>query len=533
MFGVSMKNRKVLYLPPARPAYSGDVLPLPPGSTGDVEAGLPAGVGALLRRALQLLNAGHFEQSVACARQAISIDQGCGFLRLLLGVALAQGGRRREALEAFTWAAALAPHDPQIRYNLAVALHESGQQELAMVEYRACLERDPDCANALWNYGELLRLREHFDKALECFDRLADLECRLRDKAAHRMAVCCAYLGLDERAAALFETQIAADDDPVTHWEYAHFLLGRGRFTDAWPHHARRFDAGRKINLTGMGFPYPAWSGQFEAGSTLIVSGEQGAGDEILFAAFLPLLLQRARSAGMHVVVVCRPALVRLFRESFPSASVLGGMVTQDPDLGAIDKQSLRIWRISIGDLPLWLEKPEPAAYLTPAPEDRSAARQLVAQSRSGDGCRHIGVVWSANPVSSASNRLARSVPSELLNTHLKDIGCVRFYSLMPAEHRADLAGLPDLPVIDLSHFLTDFSRTAAAMQCLDEIVSVCTSSANLAGALGLKTHVLLQKHADWRWCGDTAWYPDVVTYRQEARADWGTCLQALSANWR
>ncbi|WP_412528466.1 tetratricopeptide repeat protein [Burkholderia lata] len=533
MFGVSMKNRKVLYAPPARPACIADGLPLPAGATGDVEPGFRASVGALSQRTLQLLNVGHFEQSAACARQAISIDQGSGFLRLLLGVALTQGGRRREALEAFTRAAVLAPHDPQIRYNLAVALHESGQQERAMVEYRACLERDPDCANALWNYGELLRLREHFDKALECFDRLAHLEGRLRDKAAHRMAVCCAYLGLDERARALFETQIAEDNDPVTHWEYAHFLLGRGRFRDAWPHYARRFDAGKEISLKGMSFPYSIWSGQFESGSTLIVSGEQGAGDEILFAAFLPLLLKRARSANMRVVVVCRPALVRLFRESFPSASVLGGMVTQEPDLRAFAQESSRIWRIPIGDLPLWLDKPEPDAYLKPAPEDQHTARQLVAQSRSGDGCRHIGIVWSANPVSTASNRLARSVPSELLNAYLKDIGGVHFYSLMPAEHRAVLAGVPDLPVTDLSHFLTDFSRTAAAMQCLDEIVSVCTSSANLAGALGLKTHVLLQKHADWRWFGDTAWYSDVVTYRQEARADWGTCLQALSANWR
>ncbi|MGU7770477.1 tetratricopeptide repeat protein [Burkholderia sp. MR1-5-21] len=527
-----MRVRNGLHSSAVVPACITDALPLH-GSTGSFAPGVPTSAAALSKRAWQLLNAGHFEQSAACARQAVAIDPGSGFLRLLLGVALMQGGRRREALGELARAAELAPRDPQIRYNLAVALHESGQQELAMVEYRACLERDPNCANALWNYGELLRLREHFDKALECFDRLVRLESGLRDKAAHRMAVCCAYLGLDERAQALFETQIAEDDDPLTHWEYAHFLLGRGRFTDAWPHYARRFDAAGKIGFKGMGFPYPSWRGQFEAGSTLIVSGEQGAGDEILFAAFLPSLLQRAGAADMRVVVVCRPALVRLFSESFPSARVLGGMVAQEPDIREIVEETSRIWHIPIGDLPLWLDKPEPAAYLKPAPEDQNAARRLVAASRSSDDCRRIGIVWSANPASTASNRLARSVPSEPLNACLKGIGGVRFFSLMPSEHRAVLAGVPDLPVTDLSCFLTDFSRTAAAMQCLDEIVSVCTSSANLSGALGLKTHVLLQKHADWRWCGNTAWYPDVETYRQEVRADWGTCLQALSANWR
>ncbi|WP_177313079.1 tetratricopeptide repeat protein [Burkholderia ubonensis] len=527
-----MGGRKELHAPSVTPACIADVSSVRAGP-GGFAPGVPTQADALAKRAWQLLNGGDFEQSAACARQAVSIDPGGGFVRLILGVALNQAGRRREALDELARAAVLAPRDPQIRYNLAVALHESGQQARAMDEYRACLERDPACADALWNYGELLRLREHFDEALDCFDRLVRLESRLRDKAAHRMAVCCAHLGLDDRAQALFEKQISEDDDPLTHWEYAHFLLGRGRFTEAWPHYARRFDAGERIGLKGMRFPYPSWCGQFEAGSTLIVSCEQGAGDEILFAAFLPSLVRRARSADMRVVVVCRPALVRLFRESFPSARVLGGMVTKEPDLGDIVKQSSRIWHIPIGDLPLWMDKPEPAAYLKPAPEDQRAARRLIASSRAGDGCRHIGIAWSANPLSSASNRRARNVPSEQLNAWLKDIRGVRFYSLMPAEHGAALAGVPDLHVTDLAFFLTDFSRTAAAMQCLDEIVSVCTSSANLSGALGLKTHVLLQKHADWRWCGDTGWYRDVVTYRQETRADWGTCLQALSANWR
>lgn len=165
-----------------------------------------------------------------------------------------------------------------------------------------------------------------------------------------------------------------------------------------------------------------------------------------------------------------------------------------------------------------------------PLPSDATTEVEPGSPTRTAALSRNLPSGCASRPKHSGASC---SVPSERLNAYLKDIGGVHFYSPMPTEHRAVLAGVPDLPVTDLSHFLTDFSRTAAATQCLDEIVSVRTSSANLAGALGLKTHVLLQKHADWRWFGDTAWYPDVVTYRQEARADWGTCLQALSANWR
>jgi hypothetical protein len=173
-----------------------------------------------------------------------------------------------------------------------------------------------------------------------------------------------------------------------------------------------------------------------------------------------------------------------------------------DPDLAAV------LW-----NLPSWQRTPAPAAYLIPHPEDRASAQE-AASSGSRYGCRHIGMVWSANPVSTAGNRRARSVLSELLNEHLKDIDGVRFYTLMPAEHRAAVAAVPDLAITDLSSFVADFSGTAVARECMDVIVSVCTSSANLAGALGLKTCVLLQKHADWRWHNDTAWDPGVETHR-------------------
>ena len=79
-----------------------------------------------------------------------------------------------------------------------------------------------------------------------------------------------------------------------------------------------------------------------------------------------------------------------------------------------------------------------------------------------------------------------------------------------------------------MSTLLSDFSRTAALMQDMDAVVTVCTSTANLAGALGLPACVLLQKHADWRWHGDTAWYPKTRCYRQQITSDWSGPLQQL-----
>jgi hypothetical protein len=376
----------------------------------------------------------------------------------------------------------------------------------------------------------MLRLREHFAKALDCFEQLLQIEGTKRDKMAHRMAVCCAALHLDQQADDLFNEQIKADDDPVTHWEYAHFLLGRGRFTQAWPHYARRFDAGERIHLYRANYPYPFWNGEFEAGAALVVHGEQGAGDEILFATFFRTLLKKAKQAGMRVVVACRPALVRLFEASFPGAIVVAHEIQRPADVRSATEGCRQVWQVMMGDLGLWLRKPAPASYLVPQPEDVAYMRALLGER---EGLR-IGLSISSNPYSPQANRRQRNVNLALLNEHAKQLKSghpdVRFYSLDTEECRPALAALADVPVSDLSAHLTDYSRTAALMTHLDIVVSVCTSTANLAGALGCDTQVLLQRHADWRWFDDTAWFPDAKTYRQQIPSDWSLPLNHLFA---
>ncbi len=498
-----------------------------------------------LRLALDAIAARAWPAAIHHAERAIAVAGDNGFAHMVHGVALTGAGRFDSALPALEHATRLAPRDPRTHYNFAVSLQQAGQALRAMAAYRACLEIEPRFADALWNYGECLRLREHFELALELFDRLASVEGRNRLHAAHRMAVCCAYLGDAERADALFRAQLAENDDPATHWEYALFLLQQQRVDEAWPHYARRFDAGARIGLRAIERPHPAWNGQFEKDALLLVTGEQGAGDEILFAAFIPELLRRADASGMRVVIACRPELVRLFRASFPGVQVESAALLEarPPRASfAMDARgaSSNAWHAYIGDIPRWLDKPPVAAYLQADHADLAEARALIGDTgapagRRGDGQPlgrplKVGLVWSSNPAVVPENRTARNVASTLINGWLGGLGNVTFYSLMPTPHVERIAEVPDLPLVDLSAFVTDFSRTAAAIQCLDCVVSVCTSTANLAGALGADLHVLLQRHADWRWAdGGRAWYPNVTLYRQARRGDWSASLAALA----
>lgn len=120
----------------------------------------------LAQHALSLLHSNAGEQCVACAEQAIAMEPHNGFIRIVLGVALKRIGRGLEALEQLELATVFAPDSAQAHYNFAVTLHEAGRDGNAMAEYRKCLECDPDYVDALWNYGELLRLNEHFEQAL-------------------------------------------------------------------------------------------------------------------------------------------------------------------------------------------------------------------------------------------------------------------------------------------------------------------------------------------------------------------------------
>lgn len=476
--------------------------------------------------ALASLHRGDYSRAIDEAREAVRFDASDSFAMLVLGAALGGADRASEAISVLYQAKALAPEDAQVRYNLAVSLQKCGNLESAMYEYRACLDIAPESADALWNYGELLRLREHFEKALECFERLFLIEGRLRPKAAHRMAVCCSYLRLYERAEKFFQDQIGEDDDPLTHWEYAHCLLAQGRFEEAWPHYAYRFEARVRIGVKKNYSTFETWDGQFRARSVLMVRGEQGAGDEILFSAFLPNLLMRATVAQMKVVVVCRPELGRLFQESFPSAIILHDDDLCSSKLVKLIDGAMNVWHTNIGDLPLYVDKPLPAIYLKPKMEDLELANKIIGKKK--DGVRRIGLCWSANPSVTQENRIARNVPSSMINEYLKGINGVEFYSLMPFEHNKTLGSVPDVNIKDLSFFVTDFSRTAAAIEIMDEVISVCTSTANLAGALGKKVSVLLQKYSDWRWADEEFWFVNVACYRQSKKSDWGGVLSNI-----
>jgi len=247
-------------------------------------------------------------------------------------------------------------------------------------------------------------------------------------------------------------------------------------------------------------------SGGDPAGRTILVRAEQGLGDAIHFARYLPLI----RDAGGVPVLLCAPSLLALI-QSMPGVRAVSTDAPLPPYDAWTDQMSLpRLMGTTLDSIPA------AGGYLTADPQRAERWRQRLPAGRK------IGLVFAGNPRHPGDRR--RSIPIELIRP-LLEIDGVSFVSLQHGESAA-ACGLPDLTA-----WMTDFAETAALIENLDLVISVDTSVAHLAGALGKPTWLMLPAAPDWRWMlhrPDSPWYRSMRLFRQDKPGDWGGVLHRV-----
>lgn len=279
--------------------------------------------------------------------------------------------------------------------------------------------------------------------------------------------------GRHEEAEATYRAWLALEPaNPAPAYGLSHLLLARGAYAEGWSLYEARAD----IPETGVKKPplsFPEWRG--EAVKSLLIWPEQGFGDQIMFARWIPELAAR----GMDVTLLTPPPLVRLF----------GGLgVAIMPAEGAVAIPRHDAWCL-IGSLPRLIGTLPSAPYL------QGAA-----------GGRGVGVMPVGNP--RQVNDVNRSLPTELAE-NLRRLG----RDLAPEATGAK-----------------DFQDTAEIIRDLEAVVTVDTSVAHLAGAMGKPVRILLAHDACWRWgrANRSAFYPSADLIRQPRPGDWGAALQQL-----
>ena len=444
----------------------------------NVSAPVPAEIIDELRmlaaRSAQSYAARNYEDAITDYRRIVQIMPGFSEAHSNLGVALFDLGRLSEAEDAFRQAIAANQDSAEAWSNLGYALQELGRNEDAIQALQRAVSLRQDYAEALSNLGHAL----------------------------HREG------RSDEAEVALHKANAVSPDHARAHNNLAQVLLRKGDYAAGWPHYEWRWQA---IGMNPPTYAVPVWDGSALDGKTILIYGEQGLGDTIQFARFVP---QVAAMGGRVVLAVQRP-LVELMRQ-LPAT-----IIAVDEPLPAFDTH------ISLLSLPRVLGATlETIPAVVPYLSGQSDVARPFMPMLSTSGKLKVGVVWAGNP--QHANDRNRSIPFSAFS-RLFSVPGVQFVSLQ--------VGRVDEPLykhgtIDLFPFLSDFTDTAVAIDHLDLCICADTSVAHLAGAMGCELWVMLPHSPDWRWMMDrldSPWYPSARLFRQTAAGHWDDVVERVA----
>lgn len=436
------------------------------------------------------------------------------------GKALYDLKRLDEAIASYDRALALKPDYAPAWCNRADALNDLERFEDALTGYDQAIALKPDYAEAWSNRGAALQYLYRLEEALACHDKALALNPGYAETHSNRGSVLNSLKRPDE-ALASFDQAIALKPDfGRAHFNKAITLLGLGNLEEGW----REFEWRRKmVELSGnRAFPKPLLTSSDNVqGKTVLVHFEHGFGDTIQFFRYLELLDR----AGARILFNVQPKLQRLLSSSgFP-------LTFADPD----DPNLAYDCHVPLMSLPLVFGTrldsiPANVPYISP--EDG-----LIRKWRDrlgGDGFK-IGICWSGS-LTHLKGHQGRVFPLTCFEKLSKRAG-VRLISLQKGDGEQDLKSLPPGMRVesfdDLDAGGHAFVDTAAIMKCLDLVITSDTSTCHLAGALGVRTFLVLQYVPDWRWMFDRAdspWYPTMRLFRQNSDGDWNTVFREIES---
>jgi Flp pilus assembly protein TadD len=424
----------------------------------------------------------------------------------LLGLLLARSGDADAAASCYESALDLAPQDAATWSDYGHLLQQSKRNEEAERAYRQALAVDPESTPALNNLGLLMYEQDRLEESEALLLRAAAAPVPPPDVWANLANLRVAQNRIDEALALSDRARAAGLDTPELHFSRAMTLLVAGRLPEGFAEYEHRFGtriyAGMRRKGQGC-----LWQGEPLAGRTLLLWAEQGMGDTLQFVRYVPAL----RARGARVVLEAQAPLQRLLATSLgvevrPPGSTWEGVDHHCPLMSLPHR-----FGTTLDDIPWtgpYLRAPD--AGTGPWPELDAA------------GNLKVGLVWAGNP--SHLNDANRSVPLSAL-APLAGLCRVTFFPLQlgPAAAQREAFCAPGRWV-DLTPRIRDFADTAAVLSRLDLLVTVDTSVAHLAGALGCPAWVLVPWAPDWRWMlgrEDTPWYPTLRLLRQPAPGAW------------
>ncbi|MDR3448636.1 MAG: tetratricopeptide repeat protein [Alphaproteobacteria bacterium] len=439
--------------------------------------------------ALSLVHEKYYDEALDFARRAVELNAAFGDGWLTLCNVAEKLKDYDLALRAGERARILMPQNHFAWFGYGVALNRVGRDADAISAYQRALALNPTRSDILDNLAQTYQSLNRLEEAEQTFRKAVEVAGQVIE-------------GEDVR-------EVDESEYGNRHWHLALIELLRGKYKSGFARYRSRFTDIKELKR--LSFSFPLWKGEPLQGKTLLVCDEQGYGDTLMLARFLPVLRQQ----GARVVFLVHKVLVPLFTGWDGADLVLphGGQIPPcDYFCSSFDLPH----RLNIN-----LENlPHEVPYLPILPPD-PALQVSGAKPK-------IGIVWGGSPLH--LNDQKRSVPLPVF-ADLFTVPDVSFYSFNRDLKPGDAEMLPHYKIENLVPHLTDFAKAARLVDQMDLMIVCDTANAHLAGGMGKKVWVLLPFAPDWRWLtgrDDSPWYPTARLFRQPAPGDWAGAVAAV-----
>ena len=499
---------------------------------------------------------GRSKEALVFVRRAIASDALNATYLNTYGVLLRKLKRTEDAIRSYERVIALQPAFPDVYYNCGNALTELKRTEEAVARFERCLELKPEHYSAHHNLANCLRDLKRIDSALEHYSKSAaleyqnpDMHCNwglalqlkeLWDKSIEQFQIAIeqksdhapshinlgSAFAVQERfqeACAVLRRGVELDDKcNDAKFNLGLTLLTIGEFEEGWHFYETRLRLPDKVRPP---LSTPMWDGNIDSlgGKPLLVWCEQGFGDNIQFARYLPILIQ----AGVQLSFSVRPPLLRLLRECLAPHSP--AIIEHKPsELKGFDHH------VALLSLPLLCKTRLETVPMMPgyikAPAPISAQLKFQRQPFA----IHIGLVW-ASGVDNKDMYKDKSMALEPLLKLFDNWRQERLVVLHSLQVGIDANQIEpwrgERGIVEHSSHLNDFHDTASVISQLDLVITVDTAVAHVAGAMAKPVWLMLQHNADFRWMrgrSDSPWYPSMSLFRQQKLGDWPSVLAQI-----
>jgi tetratricopeptide (TPR) repeat protein len=475
----------------------------------------PDNTDALFMLGVMSAQKGNFNFAIECFLETININPAHIGAYYNLGNVYRDKGQINEAFKCYLKVIQLNPMHPEAYINLGI-IHRAQRRFHEEIKcYQKAIQINPRSAEAFFNLGHAFFDKEQFDKALACYEKVI----RLNPSFSHaymNLGLVLRISGRQVEALSCYQKVIQINpDDAEAHWNLSNVLLLTGNFKPGWKEYMWLWKTEDYLKQRRL-FSQPEWNGSDIKGRTILLYAEYGFGDTIQFIRFAPLV----EKYGARVIVECQRELASLLQTSEGMQKV----IPRGKDLPDCDI------RCSLMMLPVLFDTsletvPDKIPYLTanPALVEKWHKRLLYDNSK-----MKIGIVWSGVSTSRKFCSLDTFAP-------LAQLEGISFYSLQKGEAVKETVNTPKgMQLYDYTDEINDFSDTAALIENLDLVISIDTSVAHLAGALGKPVWTLLPFVPDWRWLlnrEDSPWYPTMKLFRQPSLGDWKNVIDKVLVN--